>query len=156
MLVWRVWAQLKKIIQGKQKETLALNLEWQTQTLPIQFKWEIAFSLAVTWIFLRDRHACILRCASLASPGPSSPPSAHTALGWDCSSPSHPCATQITSAPGLRNKAQSELKCSRKRRKVIKGNLMAQQTLLGSLLKWVWLFWPYQSQLWEFPCCCSS
>lgn len=56
----------------------------------------------------------------------------------------------------VRDKAQSVLKCSRKRRKVIKGKLMAQQTLLGSLLKWAQLFWPYRSQLWWFPCFCSS
>lgn len=47
----------------------------------------------------------------------------------------------------VRNKAQSRLKRSGKRRKVIKGKLMAQQSLLGALLKWALLFLPYQSHL---------
>lgn len=45
------------------------------------------------------------------------------------------------------NKAQSRLKRSGKRRKVIKGKLMAQQSLLGTLMKWASLFLPYQSHL---------
>ena len=47
----------------------------------------------------------------------------------------------------VRNKAQSRLKRSGKRREVIKGKLMAQQSLLGALLKWALLFLPYQSHL---------
>lgn len=47
----------------------------------------------------------------------------------------------------MRNEAQSRLKRSRKRIKVIKGKLMAQQSLSGALLKWALLFLPYQSRL---------
>lgn len=108
------------------------------------------------WIFLTDRYACIFRCASLASPEPSSPPTAHAALGWHSSSPFHPCAIQITSAPGLWGTKLSQGSNVAERRKVIKENLMAQQTLLGSPLKRARLFQPYQLQLWWVFCCCSS
>jgi len=47
----------------------------------------------------------------------------------------------------VRNKAQSRLKRSGKRRKVIKGKLMAQQSLLGAQLKWALLFLPDESHL---------
>lgn len=81
--------------------------------------------------------------------------------------PRSPWLTQLFPLPSLcnpnylspwpvRNKAQSGLKRSRKRRKVIKENLMVQQTLLGSPLKRAWLFQPYQLQLWWVFCCCSS
>lgn len=72
-----------------------------------------------------------------------------------------PLVTQLFPLPSLcnpnylspwpvRNKAQAGLKHSRKRRKVIKRNLMTQQTLLGSLLKQAWLFQPYQLLWWVF------
>lgn len=90
-----------------------------------------------------DRQICILGYASPA----------HAALGWH--SFSLPSLCNPDSALAWEEQSLARAQTQQKGEKSHKGNLTAQQTLLGSLLERAGLFQPHQAQLWWFPCGCS-
>lgn len=114
--------------------------------------------------FCFDRQLCVscassLRCALLVFSQLLHPPN-HPQHSFFASSP-RICVSWLPQPRATaKNRAQSRLKRSGKRRKVIKGKLMAQQSLLGALLKWALIpaisITACLGKPWWFPCCCCS